>query len=375
MTDTDADPGFELHLRARMASVARTIQQPSDLAQHVIERGRRHRRRKALAAAVALTVAAVGAVVVPQVLPEKESAIYPADTSVLSSPLDSVYGVDVRWLPDGYGVRSRQPENLLGGLDSDLSSSQIATDYSSLPTTARFSPHTVRYTPDSPNYTVTVSRDPKIDLEARMRQMNEAAVHPVLGRPRLTSGVGGHRAYAYTMGDGSENLIYWLTWSPAPAVVLTVRGPSETDIRKIAESLVVGPAPHGPRDPGQSLQVEQAARDAFTPGSGTTPWAALDRVQGGDGLRAAMDEAVRTDRKPVESIRVTSTGPVTFLSETEAMIILLINAQERQGRAMSEVAWAASVRMIRTADGWKVRKQDYCTHMTWALICPPITIS
>ncbi|MCK9928698.1 hypothetical protein MXD62_16205 [Frankia sp. Mgl5] len=370
MTDPDPDTGFELHLRATMTSAARTIQQPSGLARHVIERGRRRRRRKALAAAMALAVAAVGAVVIPQVLPERGSAAYPADVSVLSPPLDTAYGVDVHWLPDGYGVRSRQPESLLG-LGSDL----VATDYSSLPTTGRFSPSNVRYTPDSPNYTVTVSRDPRVDLEARMRQLNEVVVHPVLGRPRLTSGVGGHRTYAYTTSDGTENLIYLLAWSPEPAVVLTVRGPSKAGVRKIAESLVVGPAPHGPRDPGQSLQVEQAARDAFTPGSGTAPWAALDRVEGGDGLRAAMDEAVRTDRKRVESIQVTSAGPVTFLSETEAMITLLINAQEWQGRATSKVVWSPSVRMIRTADGWKVRKQDYCTHMTWALICSPITIS
>ncbi|WP_018501040.1 hypothetical protein [Parafrankia discariae] len=374
MTGPDPDTGFELHLRATMTSAARTIQQPSGLARQVIERGRRRRRRKALAAAMALAVAAVGAVVIPQILPERRSAAYPAGISVLSPPLDTAYGVDVHWLPDGYGVRSRQPEDLLGP-GSDLGPSQIATDYSSLPTTGRFSPRIVRYTPESPNYTVAVSRDPKVDLDARMRQMNEVAVHPVLGRPRLTSGVGGHRTYTYTMSDGAENLIYWLAWSPEPAVVLTVWGPSEADIRKIAESLVVGPAPRGPRDPGQSLQVEQAARDAFTPGSGTAPWAALDRVEGGDGLRAAMAEGVRTDRKRVESIQVTSTGPVTFLSETEAMITLLINAQEWQGRAMSKISWPASVRMIRTADGWKVRQQDYCAHMTLALICPPITIS
>lgn len=374
MTDPDPNTGFELHLRATMTSAARTIQQPSGLARHVIERGRRRRRRKALAAAMALAVAAVGAVVIPQVLPERRSAAYPADVSVLSPPLDTAYGVDVHWLPEGYGVRSRQPEYLLVP-GPDLGPPQIATDYSSLPTTGRFSPSNVRYTPDSPIYTVAVSRDPKVDLEARMRQMNELAMHPVLGRPRLTSGVGGHRTYAYTMSDGSENLIYWLTWSPEPAVVLTVRGPSKAGVQKIAESLVVGPAPHGGRDPGQSLQVEQAARDAFTPGSGTAPWAALDRVEGGDGLRAAMDEAARTDRIPVESIRMMSTGPVTFLTETEAMITVQLDAPMWQGRAMGRVSWSPFVRMIRTADGWKVRKQDYCTHMTLVLICSPITIS
>ncbi|MEX5711628.1 hypothetical protein AB1484_25885 [Parafrankia sp. FMc6] len=374
MTDPDPNTGFELHLRATMTSAARTIQQPSGLARHVIERGRRRRRHKALAAAMALAVAAVGAVVIPQVLPERGSAAHPADVSVLSPPLDTVYGVDVRWLPDGYGVRTRQPSGVLGS-GSGLGPAEIATDYNSLPTIVRFSPSNVQYAPDSPNYTVVVSRDPKIDLEARMRQMNEAVVHPVLGRPRLTSSVGGHRTYAYTMSDGSENLLYWLAWSPEPAVVLAVWGPSEADVRKIAESLVVGPAPRGPRDQGQSLQVEQAARDAFTFGSGTDPGAALDRVEGGDGLRAAMDEAVRTDRRWVESIRATSTGPVTFLSETEAMITVLIAAEEWQGGAMRKVLWPASVRMIRTTDGWKVRKQDYCTHMTQALICSPITIS
>ncbi|TCJ35792.1 hypothetical protein [Parafrankia sp. BMG5.11] len=378
MTDTDADPGFELRLRATMTSAARIIHQPPGLAQHVIERGRRHRRRKALTAAVALAVAAVGAVVVPQVLPEKKSAMYPADTSILRSPLDTVYGVDVHWLPDGYGVRSREAQNLWGSA-SDLDRFQIVTTYNSLPTTARFAPHQVRDTPESRGYTVAVGRGPDLDLEARMRRITEAIGEADVAKPIRAADVRGHPTYTYAPpAHGAytgEDLTFWLTWSPEPAVVLTVWGPSEADTRRIAESLVVGPEPDISPDPGQSLQVEQVVHGAFTTGPGTDPQDTLDRVEGGEGLRTSMDGALRTNRELLESIRVASTGPVTFLNETEAVLAFQVEAQEQAVGGVAKVSWYGSVRVIRTADGWKVRKQDYCASATWLLTYPPVTIS
>ncbi|ABW11039.1 hypothetical protein Franean1_1600 [Parafrankia sp. EAN1pec] len=371
MADTDAGPGFELHLRTAMASAAQTVQQPPGLARQVVERGRRHRRRRTLAAAVALAVAAVGAVVIPQVLPEERSAMYPADTSVLSPPLDTAYGVDVHWLPDGYGVRYRQGQDLQtpGPQQGQF---DVTTFYNKLPVTENFSAYSKEFRPYTPTYQVDVRRGRNVDLEAEQR-WEEKIIHAAdpSHRERTTTAVRGHSAYLFTREVFGKPQ-YWLTWSPEPTVAVTVSGESMPDVRRIAESLVIGPPPPGPHDRDQASGAETAFPRVLT--NGGDPRRTLDWVEGGDSLRAAMDEALRTNRETVESVRVAATGPVVFLSETEAMVGFSLDMRARESGVMVDSGQVGVARVVLTANGWRVNRQDYCTQLIRVLTCPPITI-
>lgn len=370
--------GFEQYLRAMMAAVSVTVRQPPGLAGQVVERGRR-RRRRTVAAAVALAVAAVGVVVIPQVLPERDAATPPADISTLNPPRDSAYGVDVHWLPDGFGVGSRSGATRGSG---PLVQYQVVTEYLRLPITQIYRSHGPWYSPERnpPVYTVGVTRGPGADDETWLRQAREAYSRTDQSPPARTTPVGEHPAYLTSLPStaGAGGVLYSLSWSLDPTVRITVTGTSQPDVRRIAENLVVGPAPVDPPDRQQAPQVEQAARAAFaTPGS--DPRLALDQVEDGDDLRPAMDDALRASGESLRSLRVDERGtrPAVLLSGTEAMIKVVVDGRLPEGGVLVDSNIAVDVRLVLTAGGWKVKKQDYCVHMALmgVLNCPPLTIS
>jgi hypothetical protein len=334
---------------------------------------------------VAVAVAVAGAAVAGCGHPAAAGAA----TTVMAVAPTTVYGARVGWLPAGLAVLSDvflqrvEPAGQSGLVDTQMVAWVAPGDLARARAGAAI-----------PTYAVTVVRTP---ADGASSLTDPADWHPGALRPPWTSAsttpaVVGGRPAALSRLVGAARAAWQLYWTgdppggtAVPQVAVTVGGPDEAAVRRIAQSVTVGPRPQGAV--GALAQLTAAATAAFDGASGVAMASAVDDPGAVlPGIRAALREhpaalravafaglrpppAYPTYAGQPPPVPVPAGGTVlaavVFLSDTEAQANLAwLDGVGGAGRT----GWA--VRFERTAAGWKVRRTDFCAALTGVVSCP-----
>ncbi|KPM51100.1 hypothetical protein CcI49_10275 [Frankia sp. CcI49] len=365
---------LELGLREAMRGATEPLTAGPDLAQAARERFRRRRRnrRAVLGAAMAVLVAvfSTGLVVArsgSDAVEIRPAGPSPAVTSPSPAPITDplgllstrdVGGVDITWLPAGVvpgrGARSGWGEKQArtsrfdypGAVDGQRGFVAVTTEW-------------------NPELTFD---EVEIRMRAQQRRFERVTVR---GRPALLT----HQNDPALLTQLDVKEVFSLVWIEQDGLCLEVaaRAPAtESDIRRVADGLVVGSPPR--TDPADDRAIRAVVAQAFS--TTTPPDRVLAAVENGADLasglalyRSQHPGLARTLRVAVNVVdavvmvpgRAGATITLTFTDPTVRM-------PDALGGPEGPTTRDTMVMLVRTGKGWQVGRDSFCALLQG--VCP-----
>jgi len=307
----------------------------------------RRQRRTAVAGAAAAVLVVASAPVALSLDAGSTARRTPAAAAGSASVLDSLWGVDVTWLPAGLHPADTAAERFDAPTTAESSGNQtFVRQYqtSAAAAAASWAPLSVgveRQRPGRPVLAAPVLRG---------SQPTIVRGHPARTLPRrMAASAGGT-----------------VIWQESPDLVLTVSGNQPPAIlRRVAAGLVVHPRPPGPVDePAARAAVRSAVDRAFTGGQpdNTVFGALVD----GDKLAGALSRLRARYPQQVAHARVDQPADVVFLSPSMAWVRVGVKVPPVAGSGVTSAEGPARL----VGGGWKLDTQTYCSIRIGNGACP-----
>jgi hypothetical protein len=338
-------------LRDLMSRATQQLPVETGIAERVIERFHRQRRRRFIAAGVAVAACAA-AIAVPLTLSAERmdiSRVVPAAPSSASpapkdQPLAEVAGVGVTYLPRGLSPSSSLALNAMVKENGHPSVSQYYKPAGPIKD-------------DNPQMSLAVQREYTTDLDAFARSSK--------GFVESWVAIRGHRALLQSARPGTGES-YELTWVAAPGLTLTLfasGGVSRAELDQVAGGIVVQTEAPKPADPASATaSIRQTVQQAFT--GGQPPATTLGAVENGTELSAALSQFTLNNEQLARTIHVTSTT-VTFTAADQAIASVSLGSRttQRDGQVVEAQPLPAEVTVINTGGRWLIAKASYCDQL------------
>ena len=318
------------------------------------------RRRFALSALSAVAVLGVGIGVYPLLNAHQDSATVVPEPAVVS-PRAVVDGVDVTWLPPAFGSAGTPHLGILS----------LTQDYGLTQRYSTGAPATAATIEISrPYLSVGVLRDHALDLnELQARFQGTGTPATIHGHPGLVIMFGDPTVMPKPPARYMPviSLVWQQTIGGRP-ITIQVDGTAGTtlaQVKRVADGLVVHPAPAGPVDPDAStVQIRDAFARAFT--GGGKPSDSLAAIDGGELLRAAQTKLGQYLPQTALSSRV-QVRSVSFYDADHARVDITLTYNYLGQPSNQDVRASA----VRTGGAWKVTRDSYCDAISVTNIpCP-----